>query len=709
MTAVPLLSDCRSLLKKLQLTKGELDTLLEHTELLAEYASTIMPAHDRALTTAYAIETLGRVFVILDTLHCAVGERPPARLVVGLKSALFLSPKSSEFRNPRVRMDSCQWTECDPMGAGSHVEDASSHQMHSNLHSDVPVEEGSRHHEEYLQNIFKPRTATRTSRALPLHAVFAAVLAVIFLAYLCSQSTEKKTTFSLLSRRLANDPVDEGRDGLDKCTPGPLQTEPEPEGPTTSEYTVPYHGIPGAVAPEVGIANTQTGAKRRAGPENQAKGGTKRLRLETPLEANPLRVPSPLDPAIDALIDSVLLGMGGALSEDVWALDDSTSSPPKESSIGLMPRKGPCGYNGGQFSGTTGSLPSSSTSTFDRPHGVGSLSAEVGSALALSADVDRSQEHHPQLQALLRTPTDQTPAPFYLDVTTSSDYRSRLSSSGTSTAARPLHYETTGAAPSETEDRSEEPESFSAPCADDEGSIYGNQIANMYNALSDEVLQSHPFYRHGGNQGRLSTKAFRLSVATSFRQVRKMPITVMVECKNMLKKPSLTAKEFERFVANTERLFGFATGCMEVDAAFRAMKAISILGQIFLVIDMLYCATEVLGDNSRKHMWWPELMKRIEGARYHHSPHGYTAEKLRWLVDIALELDAVLDIYRSGIRPPARRVVSLKERLLCNPVLKRFQYVSFDPWRADVKEWRQSIKFIPPPGMIQTDSSTGCS
>ncbi|CDJ35353.1 uncharacterized protein EMH_0096890 [Eimeria mitis] len=138
----PTLEVCREILKKPWLAKEDLDELVTQTERLCGQGYPL-----------YAIETLGTIFIVFDTLYCATevlgdpslkdvwlprlvrrtegirftpkqsflindkstrnaevartlsvaleyyrrGSRPPARMVVGLKEALFCEPASSKF------------------------------------------------------------------------------------------------------------------------------------------------------------------------------------------------------------------------------------------------------------------------------------------------------------------------------------------------------------------------------------------------------------------------------------------------------------------------------------------------------------------------------------------------------------------------------------------------------------------------------------
>ena len=165
---VPLLSECRLLLKKPVLSNEETEALLGYMERLCGYASRLLPTRAPPTLKVCSVEVLGKAFVVLDTLHCAaevlgqsskkeqwwpdivshienarymqhvqktrksmgawsnailngldtalefyrMGERPPLRLVLGLKLALFLSPKSTRLNTSKWdpwRGDALEW------------------------------------------------------------------------------------------------------------------------------------------------------------------------------------------------------------------------------------------------------------------------------------------------------------------------------------------------------------------------------------------------------------------------------------------------------------------------------------------------------------------------------------------------------------------------------------------------------------------------
>ncbi|CDJ52447.1 hypothetical protein EBH_0049780 [Eimeria brunetti] len=160
---------CWEVMTKTSLTQQDFDQLQFHARRLCRYAITKMPVVCRRPQATHAIETMGLVFLVLDTLHCVAevlgkysmkhlwwplvvrhienaryapkrdflipgkclrnaevahtlhaaldyyrqGIRPPARMVIGLKEALLCEPtQHSKFKGTRwdtFREDAAHW------------------------------------------------------------------------------------------------------------------------------------------------------------------------------------------------------------------------------------------------------------------------------------------------------------------------------------------------------------------------------------------------------------------------------------------------------------------------------------------------------------------------------------------------------------------------------------------------------------------------
>ncbi|CDJ34555.1 uncharacterized protein EMH_0020960 [Eimeria mitis] len=223
-------------------------------------------------------------------------------------------------------------------------------------------------------------------------------------------------------------------------------------------------------------------------------------------------------------------------------------------------------------------------------------------------------------------------------------------------------------------------------------------LDQVYPEVSDEVLVTHPFYRYPKDQMKLSMKEFDPKLASAMRSLSFAPHSVLGECRYLLKKKWLNLKDFEALMAHTERLCAYASGSMQVEIRRnRPMIAVETLGSIFLVLDTLYCLTEVLGSNAKKEVWWPWIVDRIKNVRF--TPYiGSRVRRRSRELDIALSLSYALDYYRQGQRPPLRLVVGLKEAILCAPGTTKFKSSTWNFWRQDAMEWRAEQSLTAPSG-----------
>ncbi|CDI73974.1 hypothetical protein, conserved [Eimeria praecox] len=210
-------------------------------------------------------------------------------------------------------------------------------------------------------------------------------------------------------------------------------------------------------------------------------------------------------------------------------------------------------------------------------------------------------------------------------------------------------------------------------------------LRNMYDHVPDHILQSHPFYHSPGGRTDLSSRMFRVPFAASYRLLRQSPHPMLEACRALMKKQRLTGQEFKELLHITERLVGYATGCMPKHVPkTTAAAAVEVLGIIFLVVDALFSAAEVLGENSKRSLWWGDVVRHIRKVKY--SPKVRPSKTN----EVALLLDMALNYYRRGVRPPCRLVVCLKEALFDKSCSMKFACPSWDGWRKDAEEWRSA-------------------
>ncbi|CDJ49566.1 hypothetical protein EBH_0083770 [Eimeria brunetti] len=410
------------------------------------------------------------------------------------------------------------------------------------------------------------------------------------------------------------------------------------------------HTAPVPHAAKLETQRTQTSHKRKG--EEQSKVGTeaKQPRLEPDNEETQVQSPlPPLDPELDSLIDLVLSEVDDVFAEGVWlgyadplhsTADPSTDSKRPVSGRGSeLPRKD-IGALGIAYQ-----LPAQPSKRKERKK-------EGTAKPPLSAD-------SPGIQMQRRSPVK--------------------------TGA--LH---TKPVP----DGARSPPLTQLPTDANVIAHFG-WLGDVYPGVPDSVLKMHPFYRYPKTQPAPSTRPFdvELAEALMLSNFRIHPSKALAVCREIMGKQDLSSQDFEQLLFHAERLCGYAMVTMPVGCARQtAKRAIDTLGVIFLVLDTLHCAAEILGQLSMKHVWWTKILRHIETATYTARMHYLVPGKRSTNAEIARTLGAALEYYRKGRRPPVRMVVGLKEALLCKPGdSSKFKDKRWRPWREDAAQWRQSI------------------
>ena len=245
-----------------------------------------------------------------------------------------------------------------------------------------------------------------------------------------------------------------------------------------------------------------------------------------------------------------------------------------------------------------------------------------------------------------------------------------------------------------------QPATASVPPSDGDALLYSDWIRHMFSGFSAELLVTHPFYRFPAVQETSPTeetatiRSFDLRMALSLSTTQRCVGTVLRRCGEILKKDTFTPSDLNELLSNVEALCSFALINMRVSYKHRhARCAIDVMGMIFLVLDTLYCAAEVLGERSMKSVWWPLIVLRIREARF--VPQTLSSRHARYQgnLDVARTLHAALEHYRRSERPPWPIVLGLKMTLLCTPgSASKFAQPHWSGWRQDHAEWVRSTQ-----------------
>lgn len=201
-------------------------------------------------------------------------------------------------------------------------------------------------------------------------------------------------------------------------------------------------------------------------------------------------------------------------------------------------------------------------------------------------------------------------------------------------------------------------------------------------------LETHPFYRVPDVATADIPRDFSLVKARLHGFNVAHPNPVLLTLHTLLKKQTLDRREAEHLVTATERLVGFALQHFKQNIwALRSGRAVEHVGFAFLIVDTVFSACEALGSKSHRQEWWPEFMESVMPigmpAGIHSSSSVQSAMRLA-------NLTSLLETYKSGTRPEAYIVVSLKQLLICSGMFSRFRAGFWNDWRADDREWNDS-------------------
>ncbi|CDJ46427.1 hypothetical protein EBH_0066090 [Eimeria brunetti] len=490
------------------------------------------------------------------------------------------------------------------------------------------------------------------------------------------------------------------------------QGNTQPTAPGETVTWAPDQMLPGTATPPLGAQRRLIGLKGKGERQGKVEEGAKRLRLEPLTEETQLQhTPPPLDPDVDLLIDSVLSEVNVLFSDDVWILDDEPPHPPGDLSPGgRHPALG--GSVDWSHADTVSGEGPSSPSIFpsyrtepeeqtDNGLPLPPVSSGRHARRGLASGVAGLHRGPPGLAAEVNFRYDHVTREPPQAPTAGTLVRRK----GVPTSSEQLVADTL---PSSSRASPFTPELASAPtpflnsasveqtasAADLPSDAIITWLAGSFSGVPHNILRMHPFYRHPKYQPGLNTRSFNAPLATSPASARRNPNSELAKCRDIMRKVSLTPQDLEELLIQAERLCAYATTKMPVKyRRGQAGYAIDTLGTIFLVLDTLHCAAEVLGDKSSKQLWWPLVVRHIESAKFVPKKELPTTDRHFRNSKVARALNTALDYYRRGVRPPAVMVIGLKEALLCEPFpYSKFQDQQWNTWRNDAANFRRSIQ-----------------
>ncbi|CDJ28305.1 uncharacterized protein EMH_0039670 [Eimeria mitis] len=207
----------------------------------------------------------------------------------------------------------------------------------------------------------------------------------------------------------------------------------------------------------------------------------------------------------------------------------------------------------------------------------------------------------------------------------------------------------------------------------------------------EKDITTHPFYRLPRVVPGAFVRGFREARLDRMAARRFNSLNSMVLVKECLKMPVIDWQHLDILMTQVEFLAGFAIVQMRGDIDKKKPKvAVERLAFALILVDSLYAATEVWGPQSKRDEWWGSVVSAIP---VYPGPTKVAASRptAEQNILLAQSLQSALDTYRSGKRPTAEVLVSLKQKIFCTRQIPRFQRGQWLKWRTDDLEWRGSL------------------
>ncbi|CDI73970.1 hypothetical protein, conserved [Eimeria praecox] len=138
--------------------------------------------------------------------------------------------------------------------------------------------------------------------------------------------------------------------------------------------------------------------------------------------------------------------------------------------------------------------------------------------------------------------------------------------------------------------------------SESESSVGGEVFTAVASGETNRDLQGHPFYRLPAVSETLSDGHLEFTTVAPVDKIRRKPVFVLQTIRHILLRPSLSRLDLCILLASVERLRTFAVEAMDVSLSGRSPHSfVDVLGTVFLVVDSLYCALQLLGQSPDKH------------------------------------------------------------------------------------------------------------
>lgn len=202
---------------------------------------------------------------------------------------------------------------------------------------------------------------------------------------------------------------------------------------------------------------------------------------------------------------------------------------------------------------------------------------------------------------------------------------------------------------------------------------------------------THPYYRLPVVLPYRNMKTFNADFAFSEVNMRSHAFLNLAQVRALLAQPQLTASDVENVITNCEVIAGRLFNDLQLPRGMESPgAAVAYLGSLYVYMEALLCAIQVIGPPMNASAWWPQLAAKVPPERVFASRRP-GKEELGARAALATQLSAALQLLKKGIRLGEKETVEIKRAIFCSEyAVVQFKHRRWDPWRDDDEESKSS-------------------
>ena len=138
----------------------------------------------------------------------------------------------------------------------------------------------------------------------------------------------------------------------------------------------------------------------------------------------------------------------------------------------------------------------------------------------------------------------------------------------------------------------------------------------------------------------------------------------------LLSPQTISAGELHTLIGLTERIISHCVRHERRPVAWAMSRAVAKLGLRFLMVDIVFCTLQLLGENVLTGPWVEFINAMPHEVPLKGCP-SFCAGQRRFNATLARALSEAMAIFKSGVRPAKDHIIWLKRMLFCSPLAPR--------------------------------------